>query len=78
MSDADSPFGFHGSYSGEAGRIRDEDVLECNICWHQYNPAEGDEHWQIPPGTPFAALPEFWTCPECGADRKGFMVVDQQ
>ena len=27
--------------------------LECKICWTVYDPALGDEVWQIPPGTPF-------------------------
>ncbi len=50
--------------------------LECRICWHVYNPAEGDPVWQVPPGTPFAALPAHWTCPNCAGDRTGFLVID--
>ena len=40
---------------------------ECRICWHVYDPAQGDLVWQVPPGTPFADLPAHWTCPECAA-----------
>lgn len=50
--------------------------LECKVCWHVYDPAEGDAHWQIPPGTPFAALPEHWSCPNCSGERSGFLVID--
>lgn len=67
---------FEGSYLGDAGRLADDAVLECKICWHQYDPAHGDEVWQIPPGTPFAALPSHWRCPQCDGDREQFMVVD--
>ncbi len=49
--------------------------LECGICWTIYDPALGDWTWQIPPGTPFAALPEQWTCPNCDAPRHKFMLV---
>lgn len=67
---------FEGSYLGDAARLADDAVLECKICWHRYDPAVGDEVWQIPPGTPFAALPAHWRCPQCDGDREQFMVVD--
>lgn len=50
--------------------------LECRICWHVYDPLEGDPVWQVPPGTPFAQLPAHWTCPNCAADKAGFLPVD--
>lgn len=49
--------------------------FECGVCWHIYDPAEGDPIGQIPPGTPFAALPEQWTCPNCEAARERFLVL---
>jgi rubredoxin len=66
---------FAGSYGGDAAKIGPETKLECKICWHVYDPAEGDEFWQIPPGTPFADLPEQWTCPNCDGAKAGFMVA---
>lgn len=51
--------------------------MECGICWHVYDPAEGDPVWQIPAGTPFTALPEDWTCPNCDAPRAKFMVLGE-
>ncbi len=67
---------FGGSFGGDAAKIADGTRLECKICWHVYDPAEGDDYWQIPPGTPFSKLPEHWTCPVCDAPREGFMVLE--
>jgi len=67
---------FAGSYGGDASRLAPGTRLECKICWHVYDPAEGDPHWQVPPGTAFAALPDHWTCPNCDADRSGFLVIE--
>lgn len=67
---------FEGSYLGDASRLPENAILECKICWYQYHPDQGDDVWQIPPGTSFAALPEFWRCPNCDGDREQFMVVD--
>ncbi len=44
----------------------------CLICTHIYDPAEGDPQSNIPPGTPFEALPEDWCCPDCGAMKADF------
>jgi rubredoxin len=60
---------------GHAPEIGPETRLECKICWHVYDPAEGDPHWQVPPGTPFDQLPPHWTCPSCSATQDQFMVV---
>jgi rubredoxin len=50
--------------------------LECKICWQVYDPAVGDLLvWQIPPGTPFTALPAHWTCPNCSATKDQFLVL---
>jgi rubredoxin len=50
--------------------------LECKICWTVYDPALGDEVWQIPPGTPFTELPAHWSCPNCAAEKSSFLVLD--
>ncbi|BAI75488.1 rubredoxin (plasmid) [Azospirillum sp. B510] len=67
---------FEGSYLGDASRIGAVTRMECKICWHVYDPAEGCEHWQIPPGTGFAALPDHWRCPVCDGARDQFMALD--
>ncbi len=64
-----------GSFGGDLSKIKDETRLECKICWYVYDPEKGDDYWQIVPGTPFSALPEHWTCPECDGMKNDFMVI---
>ncbi|MCU7931882.1 MAG: rubredoxin [Candidatus Thiodiazotropha sp. (ex Codakia rugifera)] len=71
MSD---PF-FAGSYGGDDNKLSRESRLECKICWYIYDPAAGDDYWQIPPGTPFSQLPAHWSCPNCDANKNDFMIV---
>ena len=49
--------------------------LECKVCWHVYDPVLGDPVWQIPPGTPFSALPEHWSCPICSTPKDDFLLL---
>ena len=67
---------FEGSYLGDAGKLAPQARLECGVCWTVYDPVLGDPIEQIPPGTPFAALPEHWRCPTCDGERERFMVLD--
>jgi rubredoxin len=67
---------FAGSYGGDARKVAEGARLECRICSHVYDPAEGDEQGQIPPGTPFAHLPDGWRCPVCDAPKDGFLVLE--
>jgi rubredoxin len=50
--------------------------MECGVCWHVYDPAQGDPVWQVEPGTPFAELPEDWRCPHCDAPREKFLKLE--
>jgi rubredoxin len=67
---------FAGSFGGDAAKIGDATRLECKICWYVYDPAQGDDYWQIPAATPFTRLPEHWTCPNCDGAKDGFMVLE--
>ncbi|MDF0600224.1 [NiFe]-hydrogenase assembly chaperone HybE [Psychromarinibacter sp. C21-152] len=67
---------FEGSYLGANDRISAQAVMECKICWTPYDPAEGDDFRQVEPGTPFADLPEDWSCPNCDAPKEQFMVLE--
>lgn len=51
--------------------------MECKVCWWVYDPALGDDVWQIPPGVPFSQLPDYWCCPVCETSKSGFMVIDE-
>ena len=64
-----------GSYGGDASKLSDGSRLECKICWYVYDPAKGDDYWQIPPGTPFSQLPEYWSCPNCDGHKEDCMVI---
>jgi rubredoxin len=44
----------------------------CTICQYVYDPALGDPDRGIAAGTPFASLPDDWTCPLCGAGKDVF------
>ena len=67
--------GFEGSFGGDAGRIDVDTQLECGVCWWVYDPASGDDTWQIPAGTAFTELPGHWRCPSCDAAQDQFMVL---
>ena len=67
---------FAGAYNGDATSLSDDAKLECKICWHVYDPKEGDDYWQIPPGTPFSALPAHWSCPVCDSEKSGFLLIN--
>jgi len=67
---------FAGSYGGDDGQLSPDSRLECRICWWVYDPGTGDETRQVPPGTPFAALPADWSCPVCAGQRSGFLLLE--
>ena len=58
-------------------RVGADTRLECRICWYVYDPAEGDEFEQIPPGTSFTDLPAHWRCPQCDAEQDKFLPIDE-
>ncbi|HEY9079397.1 [NiFe]-hydrogenase assembly chaperone HybE [Magnetovibrio sp.] len=47
--------------------------MECGVCWYVYDPAVGDDVWQIEPGVAFHDLPAHWQCPTCDAKMSSFM-----
>lgn len=58
---------------GVKGDIKDLGGLyQCTLCGYIYDPEIGDPENGIAPGTPFASLPEDWTCPLCGAAKSDF------
>lgn len=48
---------------------------ECGVCWYVYRPDDGDDVWQVPPGTAFDALPSEWRCPRCDSPKEKFLEV---
>ncbi|MFF3875517.1 rubredoxin [Streptomyces sp. NPDC001978] len=60
-------------------------VWVCQVCGFVYDEAEGwpDEDippgtaWEdIPPGTAWEDLPDDWSCPDCGAAKADFEMVE--
>ncbi len=49
---------------------------QCDICGHIYDEEEGDPDSDIPPGTLWDDLPNDWHCPECGAQKSDFSLID--
>jgi rubredoxin len=47
----------------------------CLICGWIYDEAAGDPDSGVAPGTPWAQVPMNWTCPECGARKEDFEMV---
>jgi rubredoxin len=49
----------------------------CLVCGYIYDPEIGDPKAGIHPGVEFAALPDDWVCPECGAGKDQFVEVQE-
>ena len=48
----------------------------CLICGWIYDEAEGAPEDGIEPGTPWEKVPPNWVCPECGARKEDFEMVE--
>jgi len=52
--------------------IRMANKYQCTICGYIYDPEKGDPDSGVAPNTPFEALTETWTCPQCGSAKDSF------
>ena len=48
----------------------------CVICGFIYEEEKGLPEDNIPPGTRWEDLPETWTCPDCGASKEDFEMIE--
>ena len=48
----------------------------CVVCGFVYNEAEGLPEEGSAPGTRWADIPDNWVCPECGAAKEDFEMVE--
>ena len=48
----------------------------CLICGFVYNEEEGDPESGITPGTRWDDVPLSWRCPDCGAGKEDFEMVE--
>jgi rubredoxin len=51
-------------------------VWRCIICGYIYDESQGDVDHGIMPGTAWADVPEDFECPECGARKSEFDMVE--
>ena len=48
----------------------------CIICGWIYDEKAGDESEGLAPGTRWKDVPEFWVCPDCGAGKEDFEMIE--
>ncbi len=49
---------------------------KCQVCGFVYDEAAGLPEDGIPPGTRWQDVPADWSCPDCGARKEDFAVLD--
>jgi rubredoxin len=50
--------------------------FKCDFCGHVYDEAKGDASSGIAPGTRWEDIPDDWGCPECGASKQDYHLLD--
>ena len=48
----------------------------CLICGHIYDEALGDPDTGVAPGTQWEDVPPNWTCPDCGARKEDYELLE--
>ncbi|WP_029919500.1 rubredoxin [Nevskia soli] len=48
----------------------------CRYCSHIYDEALGDPDSGIAPGTRYEDIPDSWLCPECGAAKGDYELIE--
>jgi rubredoxin len=48
----------------------------CVNCGYVYEQDKGDPMGGIVPGTAWEDIPEDWICPECGAEKSAFEMME--
>jgi len=48
----------------------------CVVCGYVYDEARGCPEEGILPGTRWEDIPETWTCPDCGAAKEDFEMIE--
>ena len=54
----------------------DYKTYQCGTCGFTYSEAEGLPDEGFPPGTRWADIPDDWSCPDCGAAKSDFEMVE--
>jgi rubredoxin len=48
----------------------------CVICGYVYEEEKGDANAGLAPGTQWSDVPLSWRCPDCGAGKEDFEMVE--
>ena len=51
-------------------------AYRCPVCDYVYDEAKGAEREGFPAGTPWDEVPDDWCCPDCGAAKSDFEMVE--
>ena len=49
---------------------------QCFFCAYVYDEAEGEPEAGVVPGTSWDDVPEDFTCPDCGAGKSDFEMIE--
>jgi len=49
---------------------------QCIVCGYIYDEAEGDPDGGVAPGTRWEDVPGDWVCPDCGAAKADFIMME--
>ena len=51
-------------------------TYRCPGCDYVYDEAKGEPREGFPAGTPWSEVPDDWCCPDCGAAKSDFDMVE--
>ena len=68
--------GQHRLVLGEFFTVESMKSYMCVICGFVYNEADGLPEEGIAPGTKWQDVPPNWVCPDCGARKEDFEMVE--
>jgi rubredoxin len=50
---------------------------QCRYCSHIYDERVGDPENGVAPGTRLDDLPAGWLCPDCGAEKEDYELIEE-
>ncbi|WP_062264249.1 rubredoxin [Endozoicomonas arenosclerae] len=51
---------------------------QCTVCGFVYDEEQGWPDEGIEPGTPWSDVPDTWVCPDCGAAKQDFEMIEME
>ena len=54
----------------------DYKIWMCIICGWVYEEEKGNPEEGLSPGTRWQDVPDFWVCPDCGAGKEDFEMIE--